>query len=555
MLYTYEDADSGAKAPEPQPKPCQNQSFPPPIPVAVMPQPQQPQGAVSAPPKKPPLYFGMREWLGVVFALGLAILWFQVFGLDAITDGAFPPGIGVSVFVGAFFVAYIVLLGKRARFTISSIALLIAIGALAFIPAIFSDGWLIMANCFLLFGLCVIGFFLLSGFREQAWCRQAVVGKAIGFFAGSLFRHWVKPFRALAGLPFKGAIGLVGVVIGLLIALLLLMIILPLLMSADVVFKGYFSDVIAWLQGIEPFESLWKTLRVVLVFPLFFSLLYVAYQQEGSRFKAFFAPLNPEVNKADVAEGTKPLISSVASLAYATTLIVLDVVYAVFVVVQFTYLFGGSEVLAISGGYANYARSGFFELVAVAGINLAAVLGAVCFAKAHGATKVILRVCEVILIGATLVILVSAYWRMNLYIEVFGLSLLRALTLLGMAFIAICLVGVGVKVFKERFVFFRVFFIAGISLWIAFNYINIDARIAEYNVQGYLGGTIEQVDVEYLALLSPETLPALEKLAAEEPSYEADLAYWKEHYQQRKESLPWQKWSYSYAKYDFGDSG
>ena len=52
-----------------------------------------------------------------------------------------------------------------------------------------------------------------------------------------------------------------------------------------------------------------------------------------------------------------------------------DALFAAFVTIQAAYLFGGRDTLARSGmTYAEYARRGFFELVAVAVLTLALVL-------------------------------------------------------------------------------------------------------------------------------------------------------------------------------------
>src|SRR5207249_6621445 len=60
-------------------------------------------------------------------------------------------------------------------------------------------------------------------------------------------------------------------------------------------------------------------------------------------------------------------IVRLGAIESATILIAVDVLFAVFVVVQVAYLFGGLDTLAATGlPYAQYARSGFFELVWVA---------------------------------------------------------------------------------------------------------------------------------------------------------------------------------------------
>ena len=56
----------------------------------------------------------------------------------------------------------------------------------------------------------------------------------------------------------------------------------------------------------------------------------------------------------------------------------LDAVFLAFVVVQIRYLFGGASLVSVSPGltYAEYARHGFFALIAVAALSLPVLLAA-----------------------------------------------------------------------------------------------------------------------------------------------------------------------------------
>ena len=58
-----------------------------------------------------------------------------------------------------------------------------------------------------------------------------------------------------------------------------------------------------------------------------------------------------------------------------TVLITVNLIYVVFTVIQFTYLFGSiSSFLPEGVTYAEYARRGFFELVAVTLINVSILI-------------------------------------------------------------------------------------------------------------------------------------------------------------------------------------
>ena len=101
--------------------------------------------------------------------------------------------------------------------------------------------------------------------------------------------------------------------------------------------------------------------------------------------------------------------------------------------------------------------------------------------------------------------------------------MLRAMTLWAMAFILLSLVLAAVKVLRHDFKFWPWFAALGLYGWVLFNAVGVDARIADYNVDAYLDGRLPQVDIYYLANLSPSALPALERLYEAEPDPELKL--------------------------------
>ena len=178
-------------------------------------------------------------------------------------------------------------------------------------------------------------------------------------------------------------------------------------------------------------------------------------------------------------------------------LTLLNVIYVLFVYIQFSNLFGGAESAAMTGGYAQYARSGFFQLTAVAAINLLVIALAV-----PNSRNVWIRAMVLIMAAATGVILASAIWRMRLYISVYGLTVLRVLTLWGMSAIAVLLIIACLSIFVPGIQALRTGMVCMIVLWLALNAVNIDAIIANYNVDAYLSGELSEIDANYLRSLS-----------------------------------------------------
>src|SRR6185369_16696657 len=79
-------------------------------------------------------------------------------------------------------------------------------------------------------------------------------------------------------------------------------------------------------------------------------------------------------NPATAAKPRKKIFS----IGIIESLIVLgsvDLLFAAFVLIQFAYFFGGQRNISLEGlTYSDYARRGFFELVAVSVLTLALVL-------------------------------------------------------------------------------------------------------------------------------------------------------------------------------------
>ncbi|MFA7249928.1 MAG: DUF4173 domain-containing protein [Dehalococcoidia bacterium] len=105
----------------------------------------------------------------------------------------------------------------------------------------------------------------------------------------------------------------------------------------------------------------------------------------------------------------------------------LAILFALFVAVQIRTLFGGDDVVQRSVGltYAAYARRGFFELV-TASLLVLPLLAAINWARRRDLpSKRQFLVLAVILTALLFVIMASAWQRLAMYREAFGLTELR----------------------------------------------------------------------------------------------------------------------------------
>lgn len=105
----------------------------------------------------------------------------------------------------------------------------------------------------------------------------------------------------------------------------------------------------------------------------------------------------------------------------------LAALYALFAAVQVAVASGGDAYVQETIGltYAEHARQGFFQLLAVAGLTLAVLLGVrPTLRLAGGARRWLVPLAEAVVV-LTLVIVGVALARLSLYEQVFGLTLLR----------------------------------------------------------------------------------------------------------------------------------
>jgi hypothetical protein len=188
-----------------------------------------------------------------------------------------------------------------------------------------------------------------------------------------------------------------------------------------------------------------------------------------------------------------------------TFLSLLCLVYAVFCVIQIVYLFaGGLLVLPQEFTFAQYARRGFFELLAVTFINIVIIL--IC--NGFFMESRVLRLLETVMTISTYIMIASAAYRMLLYIGAYYLSFLRILVLLALLVDALVLAGVILSVHRKNFPLFRYCVVVVSICYVTFSFAKPDYYIATYLTQQK--EMLNQEDMRYLTHeLSLDAAPAV----------------------------------------------
>lgn len=229
---------------------------------------------------------------------------------------------------------------------------------------------------------------------------------------------------------------------------------------------------------------------------------------------------------------------------WAIPLALLDLLFLAFVTVQLTVLFGGHDrVLRTSGlTYAEYARSGFWQLLCAAGLTFGVIAAAMLLTAPQSRRELWLRRALLgSLCALTLVILVSALHRLRLYEAAYGLTRDRlaaeALTVwLGLLFLVA--LAAALEPVRRRAAPLAV---AGSGLLLlAGSLADPEQTIAERNIERYRAtGSLDSV---YLRSLSTDALPALSTLPRhlQEQTTAAILA--------GRDTEPWSSWNLSRSR-------
>ncbi len=279
--------------------------------------------------------------------------------------------------------------------------------------------------------------------------------------------------------------------LGLVIAVPILAIMIPLLISADAAFDGLMG-MLPELEGEEIFATLITG--------------FVAWSVLFTQAVALIH------SKKETPAAKKPH-KGAAAVTVNTVLIAVGFVYCVYLISQLAYFTGGfSGILPEEYTLAQYARRGFFEMAGLCLLNLGVIL--LCVGIVRKQTKVpgLTRFLCLFIGIVTLLLVATASAKMLLYIGSYGLTSLRVLTEVIMVFLAVTTAVVCIWLFVPKLPYMKIIIITALLMGAVVLWADVDTVVAAYNVDAYLTGRLDTVDVEYLATLSDGAVPYIDKL-------------------------------------------
>jgi len=246
-----------------------------------------------------------------------------------------------------------------------------------------------------------------------------------------------------------------------------------------------------------------------------------------------------------------------ATIEVVIILMTLNLLFASFIAVQFTYFFGGDALVQSADGptYATYARRGFFQLVMVAILVMTLLLTIHWLYQPIERRAIkLFQWLAMIMVVMTLIIEASAAHRMYLYTRVYGLTELRFYTSVFMGWLVILLIGFIFTVLRQqRAQFTLVALLSGLIVIGLLHLINPDARIAQVNL-AQLSQTTQhpkeqKFDAAYLTSLSADAIPLLIKQLPQIPQQQRCHLYHllAKHPVLGQKNSDWRNWHWSHS--------
>ena len=264
----------------------------------------------------------------------------------------------------------------------------------------------------------------------------------------------------------------------LLIAIPVILIIIFLLSSADSVFGSIFSDFTKAISKMLEIKTINDLLGRLLVIVLTF--VYIA------GFITAFSKSEKQERTDEKTSGIK-----LSDLTIKMLLAALNIIYLLFSIIQFKYLFMNAGRTA-DFDYATYARTGFFQLMFVSFINFA--LLHIC-KKSEENNKFL----KIMLIIFTIIIVISAAFRMHLYEQEYGYTYLRLFVYFTLITEILILIPILTRICGKKIDTFKTTIQIIVVMYVALNFININKIIAKNNIDKYLAD-IENESIDYFYL-------------------------------------------------------
>lgn len=342
--------------------------------------------------------------------------------------------------------------------------------------------------------ICLAAYALLtaSGNRVENTVGSWIAYDLIGVIFKMPFSNLTLIFKGLiskGGIKNNRGTQITNILIGILASAFILILTLPLLLAVD---SGYFHTVINDILKLNLWSNWdfdYNFVNLILSLPVtaYFYGLFIGLRNYGKWHCVL------DENRLLTLDKMRVLPSLSTKIAF----VFIIGLYSVFFISQAPYYIGAIKGYLPEGAasYASYARSGFFELVEIVLINLGLLILGFVFIKRQNLLRkddLFFNLMSKLLSLITLFFIWTAFSKMYLYINVYGMTLRRLMPCIFMVFMAVVFILIILNPSPSKVVYRSIIF--GSILLILTANLNLSGMVAAYNAERYIDGSLEDFD-------------------------------------------------------------
>ncbi len=249
----------------------------------------------------------------------------------------------------------------------------------------------------------------------------------------------------------------------------IVLIVIALLSSADMVFESIFNSFFELIDTTSVEDTIYRLLIILILF------LYLGgtciYLKEYSKTEI-------KAKNVKIEEYTIKLL-----------LTVLNVIYVVFDIIQINSLM--LHRVSQNINYAEYARSGFFQLMFITFINIAIIFASKCCKESKYK-----KIMSLLMVGLTTIIVFSSFMRMHLYESTYGYTLLRLGVYIILITEIILFIPTCIYILKDKFPILKYYIVIITIVYTMINLYSIENIITANNINRFY--ETGELDVFYL---------------------------------------------------------
>jgi Domain of unknown function (DUF4173) len=365
---------------------------------------------------------------------------------------------------------------------------------------------------------------------------------------------WRRLLREAATVPFRGPFRLIGDLFGA-------------LRQTKRQTPGWIGSIVGWIVPLSIFAvflALFSSANPLIEYQLGKIDLHLLFEFLGSlrlRFWVFIAcviwPLLHRRIKSRPTRQSEPVSAAVPAeasdldhllgeKAMSRSLILFNALFALQTVLDLTYLWAGAN-LPDGMNHAEYAHRGAYPLIVTALLAAGFVLVAMRPSGPAEHSRLI-RPLVLLWTGQNILLVISAIFRLDLYVATFSLTYMRLAAFVWMALVAagLVLILIQIELKKSNSWLLSTNAIALALVLYGCCFINVPRLIASYNVEHSreTAGSGPSLDLQYLKSLGPQAEPALRPHLAGIPALQSVITLCRARDTYLRLHGNWRGWSF-----------